>query len=111
MSTRSGIALLNPDKTVTAIYCHSDGYPEHNGVILSKFYNSIADAKAILAQGDCSILAESIADSRFYNTWRNENTKAKTFASVEDFHKLAPDAFGAEYLYLFDGVAWNCREV
>ena len=38
MSTRSGIGTLNSDVTTESVYCHWDGYPEHNRVILSKYY-------------------------------------------------------------------------
>ena len=38
MSTRSNIAVLNGAEGIKAIYCHSDGYPAHNGHILDNHY-------------------------------------------------------------------------
>ena len=106
MSTRSSIALLNPDNTITAIYCHSDGYPTGVGAMLKANYASIAGAKAILAEGDCSILDKTIAESRFYNTWRGENTFARSFNSQEDWLKWLGRS-DCEYAYLFSNNEWK----
>ena len=38
MSTRSRIAIKQNDGTYKSIYCHSDGYLEHNGYILYNYY-------------------------------------------------------------------------
>jgi len=38
MSTRSHIAVLDGTEGIKAIYCHSDGYPAHNGHILDNHY-------------------------------------------------------------------------
>lgn len=38
MSTRSNIAVLNGAEGIKAIYCHSDGYPAHNGHLLDNHY-------------------------------------------------------------------------
>jgi hypothetical protein len=40
MGTRSTIAIQNADNTVTGIYCHWDGYVEHNGKILNENYTT-----------------------------------------------------------------------
>ena len=40
MGTRSKIGILRRDGTVDHIYCHWDGYPEHNGVILFNDYSN-----------------------------------------------------------------------
>ena len=40
MGTRSKIGILRRDGTVDHIYCHWDGYPEHNGSILFNEYNN-----------------------------------------------------------------------
>jgi len=36
MATRSTIVKLGKDGIIKAVYCHSDGYLEHNGKVLSK---------------------------------------------------------------------------
>jgi len=111
MSTRSEIAIENKDKSISSIYCHSDGYLEYNGQILNNHYNSYELALSIIKQNDCSFLGETIEDSRFYNTWRNEDTKAKIFNSEFDFmRKFANNVF-AEYIYLFKDNKWYVSEL
>jgi len=39
MPARSMIGIVNEDKTVTAIYCHFDGYPNHNGKVKREIKN------------------------------------------------------------------------
>jgi hypothetical protein len=105
MSTRSSIALIQDGK-IKSIYVHSDGYPSYMKVLLDKSYNTIKSVEEILAQGDCSILESTIAESRFYNTWRGEDTKALTWNSTAEWLEWA-SASGCEYSYLFDGSEWE----
>lgn len=60
MSTNSNIAMLEKDGTVTEIYCHWDGYPEYNGYMLLKYYNTPEKVKELLAFGDLSTIGEVI---------------------------------------------------
>ena len=60
MSTRSQIAKMLPDGKVNSIYCHSDGYPSHNGELLLNHYNSEEKVDALLALGDLSFLDVNI---------------------------------------------------
>lgn len=59
MSTRSMIFKENQDGTFTGIYCHFDGYPEHNGRILRNFYATEEQVDKLIALGDISSLDES----------------------------------------------------
>ena len=61
MSTRSRIGILHEDGTTETIYCHSDGYPEHQMPILTGHYNSIEQVEELIDLGDLSILKERIA--------------------------------------------------
>ena len=56
MATRSRIAIENEDGTVTSIYCHWDGYVDHNGMILQEHYNERSKVEALIALGDISYL-------------------------------------------------------
>lgn len=47
MSTRSTIAYENADGTIKKVYCHYDGYLEHNGKILAEHYSNHADWKRL----------------------------------------------------------------
>ena len=73
MATRSYIGKLNPDNTVSYIYCHHDGYPEHNGVILQEHYSTPFKVDQLLALGDLSVLAEEIGDKQDFNDYVNRN--------------------------------------
>ena len=42
MATRSTIAMKTPEGKIRAIYCHWDGYPEHNGKMLLDNYQDAA---------------------------------------------------------------------
>ena len=56
MSTRSVIGILNEDKTVNSIYCHFDGYPEHTGYFLKKFFDTTEKVQNLISNGDISSL-------------------------------------------------------
>jgi len=61
MGTRSMIAIQNPyNKTVRAVYCHWDGYLEHNGAILHKHYSNSPKVNNLIALGDLSSLRPEI---------------------------------------------------
>ena len=86
MSTRSEIAIQRMDGSIESVYCHSDGYLSYMGVLLNGYYNSLRKARSIINQkNDCSMLSTTIEKSRFYNSWRNENTKAKEFMNEYAF--------------------------
>jgi hypothetical protein len=56
MGTRSDIIVERRDGTWARIYCHWDGYLEHNGKILFEHYNTQKLAEAVVAPGDMSSL-------------------------------------------------------
>ena len=56
MGTRSHIAILRKDGKIYAVYCHCDGYPEHNGMILYEHYQDLAKILALIAGGDMNSL-------------------------------------------------------
>ncbi len=58
MGTRSRIGVMHGDN-VKSVYCHWDGYLEHNGVILQEHYDS-AKANQLVALGDLSSLKPEI---------------------------------------------------
>lgn len=115
MSTNSTIGRLNPDGTVTKIYCHWDGYPEGNGEILLKNYTSDERVEELLQLGDLSSLGpiiEAPYGHSFvtpcpdvciaYGRDRGEkNIDAKTLAEEEEFYNN-----GEEYNYLWKNGEW-----
>lgn len=66
MGTRSTIALEYADGTVGQIYCHWDGYLEHNGAILQKHYADPFKVRELLDNGDMSSLSETVEGCTFY---------------------------------------------
>ena len=58
MGTRSRIGVMHGDNC-KSVYCHWDGYLEHNGAILQAHYDS-AKANNLVALGDLSSLSPAI---------------------------------------------------
>ena len=97
MGTRSTIALEYADGTVDQIYCHWDGYLEHNGQILRDHYTDPFKVQKLMEQGDMSSLAPNIGSQHafekapegectFYKRDRNESgTGAKRFKDYADY--------------------------
>jgi hypothetical protein len=118
MATRSLIGKLNSDGTVTCIYCHWDGYPSHNGVLLQEYWDTPFKVDQLLALGDLSSLGSEIGEQQDFNGSRNRdwcmaygrdrnqsNTGAKT-VSREDFFG---DGDYIDYFYLYnEDFEWEC---
>ena len=118
MATRSLIGKLNSDGTVTHIYCHWDGYPSHNGVLLQEYWDTPFKVDQLLALGDLSSLGSEIGEQQDFNGFRNRdwcmaygrdrnqsNTGAKT-VSREDFFG---DGDYIDYFYLYnEDFEWEC---
>jgi hypothetical protein len=97
MGTRSTIALEFADGTVEQIYCHWDGYLEHNGKILAEHYSDPFKLRDLIDLGDMSILAPEIGTQHafdkppegvctFYKRDRNEEgVESKKFANFNDY--------------------------
>ena len=121
MGTRSAIGIKHGD-VVKAVYCHWDGYLEHNGLILARFYDNSVKVNKLISMGDMSSLGASIGEKhafdqpnlaetleetvcRFYKRDRGEeNVDYRTFKDVQDF--LENFNAGEEYHYLFDNGKW-----
>jgi len=122
MGTRSMIAIQNPyNKQVRAVYCHWDGYLEHNGAILQKHYAASPKVNNLIALGDISSLRPEIGEKHdfsrldstlpeaeyeklygnmttFYTRDRGEDTPFKVFktlAEAEDHYTWS------DYYYVF----------
>lgn len=122
MSTRSKIGIIRLDGTVDHIYCHWDGYPEHNGYILFNNYSNINKLNELIKNGDMSILNEhifpvpdkphnfgSLDESQddvciFYNRERNEDWKHTCPKTSKDIYRFINECrmSDCDYAYLFD---------
>ena len=76
MGTRSMIAIQNPySKDVRAVYCHWDGYLEHNGAILQKHYSASPKVNNLIALGDMSSLGKVIGEAHPFSPHESEEAK------------------------------------
>jgi hypothetical protein len=65
MATRSRIGVMHGD-VCKSVYCHWDGYLEHNGKILQESYDS-AKANHLVSLGDLSSLRPEIGDKHDFS--------------------------------------------
>ena len=124
MGTRSMIAIENPHSlAVKSIYCHWDGYLEHNGAILEKHYSNSPKVNNLIALGDLSSLRPEIGDKHefsrldstlpeaeyealygdmctFYTRDRGEDAPYKHFSTAKEAAAYY-DGSWCEYFYLF----------
>jgi hypothetical protein len=123
MGTRSGIGIENPNTgAIKAIYCHWDGYLEHNGSILNKHYDSSPKVNNLIALGDLSSLRPEIgvkhafsqldlceADREAYEAQHGNSCtfygrdRGETGVSYKHFNtrKDFVNGIDGEYFYLF----------
>ena len=124
MSTRSYIGITNADSSVDAIYCHYDGYPEYNGVMLIKHYTSPDKVRDLINLGDISSLREEVFPTSDSHTFEHPEdgvtiayirdrgeTGCETshFINEDDFEKSVTDGF-IEYIYLFKDNKWYMKD-
>jgi len=91
MGTRSTIALEYADGTVEQVYCHWDGYLDHNGRILADHYSDPFKLRDLIDQGDISSLSEEIGEKHPFGPAYNE-TDAEKKAAVQAAYEAASKA-------------------
>jgi hypothetical protein len=79
MGTRSRIGVMHGN-VCKSVYCHWDGYLDHNGRILQEHYDS-ARANHLVALGDISSLGVKIGDAHPFSKFEINNESP-------DFDKL-----------------------
>ena len=67
MATRSTIALEFADGTVQQVYCHWDGYLDHNGKILQEHYSDPFKLRELIDLGDLSSLRPNIGEKHAFS--------------------------------------------
>jgi len=129
MGTRSRIAVMHGN-VCKSVYCHWDGYLEHNGAILQEHYDS-AKANQLVSLGDMSSLRPNIGEKHafsqfdvdmpseqyeklygdmctFYGRDRGEEgTEWKVAHTFEEFLEQV-DNCGGEYYYVMENGVWYC---
>jgi hypothetical protein len=114
-----------------SVYCHWDGYLEHNGEILAKHYDSSL-ANQLIAMGDLSSLGTQIGSKHPFSPHFDEGSKVayeaakaaghctfygrdrgekdvewKVAHTFEEFLEQV-DACGGEYYYVMENGVWYC---
>jgi hypothetical protein len=76
MGTRSTIALEFADGTVEQVYCHWDGYLEHNGKILFENYSDPFKLRNLIDMGDLSSLGPNIGEAHPFSPHASKEDEA-----------------------------------
>jgi len=117
MSTRSNIGVRNLDGTVEYIYCHFDGYPEHNGKILTENYTNINRVNELLKLGDLSVLGKFIGEKQDFDdrvrdcclAYGRDRGETGVSSSTSTLENLLSNTT-IDYVYIFDGQYWECYD-
>lgn len=130
MGTRSRIAVMHGE-IAKSIYCHWDGYLEHNGVILQEHYDS-SKANHLVALGDLSSLRPELGEKHAFSQFELEEMDREEFVrttenmctfygrdrgetgvewkvahTFEEFFEQV-DNCGGEWYYVMRDGAWYC---
>ena len=116
MATRSYIGVRNLDSSVDYIYCHFDGYPEHNGKILIEHYSNINRVNELLNLGDLSVLGQFIGEKMDFNkrvqdtclAYGRDRGESNVDKKNSGYDVLITDQ-SVDYVYVFDGDYWECH--
>ena len=130
MGTRSRIAVMHGE-IAKSIYCHWDGYLEHNGAILLEHYDS-SKANQLVALGDMSALRPEIGEKHAFSQFELEGMDREEFVrttenmctfygrdrgetgvewkvahTFEEFFEQV-EGGGGEWYYVMQDGAWYC---
>jgi hypothetical protein len=115
MATRSHIGKQLPNGQIKYIYCHFDGYPEHNGKILKEHYIDESKVDQLLELGDLSVLGEEIREKQDFDNRSSQNPKwclaygrDRGESDVEARTSLLRQFMDQEYNYVFADGKWKC---
>ena len=110
MATRSLIGINLNNGITKVIYCHWDGYPEHNGQLLVNNYTSPSAVFDLLELGDLSSLGESPTSSIAYHRDRKEPYEMVEARDVNQSELAGVGAdYGVDYVYTYNNeFEWEC---
>lgn len=100
MATRSAIGYYTEDQKIRAVYCHWDGYLEHNGkLLLENYCDGWETVETLVEGGSISSLGVEVK-STVYHTSRGEPVRVNTFDTEEEFVQEMVNS-GCEFFYLY----------
>ena len=123
MATRSNIAYKTAAGKIRSVYCHWDGYPEHNGEMLRRHYTDQAKVEALVGLGSISSLGEEIGQKHPFDKNYEQPELALTDNWTLAYHRdrgedwayTSPQTFEdavdwvegmEEFAYLWNGQDW-----
>ncbi len=113
MATRSLIGM-NLDNGITKIiYCHWDGYPEHNGQLLVDNYTSPSAVFELMELGDVSSLGETPASCVAFHRDRKEpwGMVEPRDVNTSELDAVGKD-YGVDYVYIYNNeYEWECSRL
>ena len=127
MSTRSRIGVMHGDK-LKSVYCHWDGYLQHNGQLLQDHYDS-AKANHLVSLGYISSLKEEIgvehpfsmfdvtpnlSQAEYYEKYgkmttfygRDRKETSVDFTVDQTFEEFLSKDYDCEYYYIMRDGVW-----
>jgi len=84
MATRSTIALEFADGTVQQVYCHWDGYLDHNGVILRDNYSNPFKLRDLIDLGDISSLGIEIGEKHAFSQFELRAEEVQAYKELTE---------------------------
>jgi len=113
MATRSLIGINLNNGITKVIYCHWDGYPEHNGQLLVNNYTSPSAVFELMELGDLSSLAETPAQCIAFHRNRKEpwGMVEPRDVNTSELDAVSKD-YGVDYVYTYnDEFEWECSRL
>ena len=126
MGTRSRIGVMHGDK-LKSVYCHWDGYLQHNGQLLQNHYDS-AKANHLVSLGSISSLKAEIGEKHpfsmfdvtpnltqdeYYEKYGNMTTfcgrdrgEAVIFSVDQSYNDFLSRNYDCEYYYIMRDGVW-----
>jgi len=115
MATRSNIAYKTAEGKIRSVYCHWDGYPEHNGKILMDHYTDQAKIEALIELGSISSLGTELGEKQDFDdrstqkddwtlAYHRDRGEELVVSEYEDVPSWVADM--EEYAYLWNGQEW-----
>lgn len=101
MSTRSWIGIKQKDQSLNLVYCHYDGYIEHNGLILENHYQSADKIKRLIKNGSIRSLNKTV-ESTDYFIDENDIIQYKSIDDLKQDMMTNKNFIVIEYFYYFD---------
>ena len=113
MATRSLIGIKLDNEIVKIIYCHWDGYPEHNGQLLVDNYTSPSAVFELMELGDVSSLGETPASCVAFHRDRKEpwGMVEPRDVNTSELDAVGKD-YGVDYVYIYNNeYEWECSRL